>query len=318
MSDERSTSEIPVVFIAGHGRSGSTLVSRVLGHVPGLCSVGELRYLWEQGVRKNQRCGCGERFHDCEFWTEVGKEAFGGWQELDLDEIRRLHRTIVRNRYVPLQLAPWLSLSFRRRLNRYTALLRDLYAGIQAVSGCEVIVDSSKFPSSAFLLRHVPGMSVRTVHLVRGSRGVCYSWAKRVERADRDSRLMARHGPAKAALEWLWFNACVEVLRPLGGRVTLLRYEDFVAAPRKRIEGILDHCGQERTPEELNFITAESVMLDADHSVAGNPMRVRTGRLPLRLDDEWRTKMRPSTQRLVTALTLPGLIRYGYFRPRRR
>lgn len=117
---------------------------------------------------------------------------------------------------------------------------------------------------------------------------------------------MARHGPVKASLEWLWFNACVEALRPLGGPVTRLRYEDFVAAPRERIEDILEHCGHEHVPGDLDFIAAESVVLGTDHSVAGNPMRVRTGRLPLRLDDEWRTRMRPGTRRLVTVLTLPG------------
>lgn len=308
---------VTLVFIAGHGRSGSTLVSRVLGHVPGFCAVGELRYLWEQGVRGNRLCGCGQRFLECEFWTSVGKHAFGGWELVDLDEARRLHRTIVRNRYLPWQLMPWLNRPFRRRMERYAALMDDLYRGIRAASGAQVIVDSSKFPSSAFLLRHVPGLDVRTVHLVRGSQGVCHSWARRVERADRGGRLMARHHPVQAALEWLWFNACTEVLRLLRMRVTLLRYEDFVAAPRPEMERVLDFCGRPGGDERLAHVGADSVVLAADHSVAGNPMRVRTGPLPLRLDDEWRTAMRPGLRRLITALTLPGLARYGYLRRRR-
>lgn len=309
---------VSVLFVAGHGRSGSTLISRVLGQVPGFVVVGELRYLWQQGVRANRRCACGRRFRRCPFWRRVGRKAFGGWDQLDIDEVLELHRSIVRNRYVPFQLAPRLSKSFSARLDRYTALMRQLYGGIQAASGCDVIVDSSKFPSSAYLLRQVPDLRMRMVHLVRGSEAVCYSWSKHVARVDRGGRPMARHGTAQAALEWLGFNASLDGLRLLNVPTTALRYEDFVARPRVEVERVLDFCGTPRTPEELSFIGTDSVEVGKDHSVAGNPMRVRTGVLPLRLDDEWRTAMRPSTRRLVRVLTAPGLLRYGYLKPGRR
>lgn len=309
---------VSVLFVAGHGRSGSTLISRVLGQTPGYFVVGELRYIWQQGVRGNRRCACGRRFRRCPFWRRVGKEAFGGWDQLDLDEVLGLHRTIVRNRYVPLQLAPWLSKSFTERMTRYGELMRQLYFGIQAASGCDVIVDSSKFPSSAYLLRRVPDVNLRMVHLVRSSEAVCYSWSKHVARADRGGRPMARHGTAQSALEWVGFNASLDALRLLKVPSTFLRYEDFVARPRAEVERIMDFCGTPRTADELDFIGTDTVEVDSDHSVAGNPMRIRTGVLPIRLDDEWRTKMPPSTRRLVRTLTAPGLIRYGYFPDRRK
>jgi hypothetical protein len=290
----------------------------MLGRVPGFCAIGELRYLWEQGLRENGSCGCGAPFHDCEFWRKVGEAAFGGWDRIDTDEVVRLHRSIVRNRYLPLQMAPWLSRSFTARLARYTELMSHLYRGIQAASGCDVIVDSSKFPSSAYMLRHVAGIDMRIVHLVRSSQGCCYSWAKQVERADRGGRLMARHSPTQAALEWLGFNFCLDGLRLYRVPRTILRYEDFIVDPGHQMERVLAGCGQSRTAEQLDFIGDGFVELPADHSVAGNPMRIRTGRLPLRLDDEWRTAMPAGTRRLVTTLTAPGLLRYGYVRPRRR
>jgi hypothetical protein len=50
------------------------------------------------------------------------------------------------------------------------------------------------------------------------------------------------------------------------------------------------------------------------HTVAGNPVRTVAGRLPLATDDEWMTSMRWSRRALVTLMTGPGLVRYGYLR----
>src|SRR6476469_754930 len=55
----------PVLFIAGWGRSGSTLLDRMLGQVPGVFSAGELRDIWDRGVREDRLCGCGQPFHEC-------------------------------------------------------------------------------------------------------------------------------------------------------------------------------------------------------------------------------------------------------------
>ncbi|HEY2794503.1 MAG TPA: sulfotransferase, partial [Micromonosporaceae bacterium] len=35
-----------VVFLGGLGRSGTTLLERILGEVPGVCALGELVHLW--------------------------------------------------------------------------------------------------------------------------------------------------------------------------------------------------------------------------------------------------------------------------------
>src|SRR5215471_1503195 len=68
-----------VVYLGGLGRSGSTLVERLLGELPGVCAVGEVVHLWERGVVEGERCGCGLAFADCGFWAKVGQAAFGGW-----------------------------------------------------------------------------------------------------------------------------------------------------------------------------------------------------------------------------------------------
>jgi hypothetical protein len=52
--------------------------------------------------------------------------------------------------------------------------------------------------------------------------------------------------------------------------------------------------------------------LSVAHTASGNPMRFATGRIPIRLDDEWRTRMTAAHRGAVTLLTLPLLAHYGY------
>jgi len=65
-------------------------------------------------------------------------------------------------------------------------------------------------------------------------------------------------------------------------------------------------------PEDLSFITDERVELAVNHTAAGNPMRFKTGTLPLRVDEAWREGLAPRDRRLVTSVAWPMLRRYGY------
>ena len=90
-----------MLYVGGLGRSGSTLIERLIGQVPGACAVGELVHLWERGVTDDERCGCGEPFRQCPFWQQVGKAAFGGWDEVDVSRVAALRAQVDRNRFIP-------------------------------------------------------------------------------------------------------------------------------------------------------------------------------------------------------------------------
>src|SRR6266545_3862920 len=79
-----------VLYLGGLGRSGTTLLERLLGELPGAISLGEVVHLWERGVVDGERCGCGKSFRDCAFWNEVGQAAFGGWDHVDIERLRAL------------------------------------------------------------------------------------------------------------------------------------------------------------------------------------------------------------------------------------
>ena len=44
-----------VLFIGGLGRSGSTLIEKLLNELPGMVAVGELVHLWERGLGNRER-----------------------------------------------------------------------------------------------------------------------------------------------------------------------------------------------------------------------------------------------------------------------
>jgi hypothetical protein len=302
-----------VLYLGGLGRSGTTVIERVLGEVPGSCSVGETVHLWQRGVLDDERCGCGEPFSGCPFWTEVGERAFGGWHPAMAERMLVLRQVVDRTRFIPRLLAPRL-LGRRRRaeLAEYVGTVRRLYEAICATAGGAVVIDSSKHSSLAFVLRTDPGIDLRVVHVVRDSRGVAFSWTKEVLRPEADDSLMTRYSPARSSILWAGHNAFFALLRRLGTPTRLLRYEDFVSRPGAVLDDLAGFAGL--PPGPYRFLDGASVVLSSSHTVAGNPMRFRTGATTLRRDDAWRRELPRGRRWLVSALTLPLLARYGYLR----
>jgi hypothetical protein len=151
-----SEGSLPVLYIGGVGRSGSTLLERMLGQLEGVWPVGELVHVWERGLRANYRCGCGERFRDCPFWRRVGEQALGGWDSLELAEVLALKRAVDRSRHVPRMCLPGVGSRYRAKARRYRELLERLYRGVWLAAGRPLLVDASKHASHAFLLRACP------------------------------------------------------------------------------------------------------------------------------------------------------------------
>jgi UDP-N-acetylglucosamine transferase subunit ALG13 len=173
-----------IAFLGGFGRSGSTLLERMLNEIPGVSAVGESVHLWQRGLRDDERCGCGEPFSRCPHWQAVGEAAFGGWDQLDVDHVLAVKAAVDRTRYVPRLAGPAASAKHARALDEYCDLYRRLYRGVAAVTGDSVLVDASKHASLAYALRRAADLDLRVLHMVRDSRGVAHSWSKQVRRTE--------------------------------------------------------------------------------------------------------------------------------------
>ena len=300
---------VKVLFIAGCGRTGSTMLHNVLGQIDGFTAVGELRYVWGRAALKDQSCGCGVRFSQCAFWREVMQRAFGGLDRataremLELTESFRVHK-------LPLTSVPALRRRELARLTGYRARLRDLYAAIAEVSGCRVIVDSSKNPAYGYLLGHVEGVDAHYLHFVRDAPPVAYSWGRHKE--FEPGVPMARKHASASARQWLARNLTAEWYLPRGtARWRQWRYEDVMARPRDHVASLLAWLGEPAA--DLPFASQRDARIDRpSHSVFGNAVRFASGPVSLHVDERWRTEMDPAERRKVAAVTWPLRLRYGY------
>jgi len=303
-----------VLYVGGMPRSGSTLTDLLLHLLPGHVAVGELFYLWRNGVQHNALCACGEPFLSCPFWSDVGERAFGGWGVEMAHDVMRMQETVDRTAAIPLLLAPRRPSRFERTLNQYADVLRRLYGAIAAVSQAHVIVDSSKRPSLAYILRQIPEIELQVAHVVRDPRGVAFSFAKHVELppgADFTDQ-MPRSTMRKVSRRWVTVNALIAAMARLDVPTVRIRYEDLVRAPREELARVLDFEGLPATPDSFSRISDGSFLLPSTHLVAAGRIRLSSGVMPLRLDEDWRRRMPPGGKALVDVMTAVTRWRYGY------
>jgi Sulfotransferase family len=309
-----------VLYIVGVGRSGSTLLERTLGAVPGFVNAGEVNAIFSRVAADDQRCGCGEPFSGCPFWRQVGNQAFGGWSEV-APRIARLQPRLVRQRFVPALATGVLRASHRRELDEYLDVHHRLYRGIAEVAGAEVVVDASKSTAQLFALRRIHDLDLRVLNLVRDSRGVANSWTKpglRKPQYREDTAVMGTYRPHRLAVLWATLQLESTLLGATAPHAARLRYEDLVAQPRPALERALTSIGLPPGERALTHVGEHSVTLGPSHGVAGSRTRFTSGRIDLRLDDEWRSSLSPGARRVVPAVTLPQLMGYGYIGPRQR
>ncbi|GGK69374.1 sulfotransferase [Sphaerisporangium melleum] len=296
-----------MVFIGGLGRSGTTLLERLLGEVPGVVPLGEVVHLWERGVCAQEPCGCGEPFSSCHFWRRVGLRAFGGWSPGLADRVLTLRRKLDRTRHIPA-----LARSHRRPgLSGYTRAYSRVYEAAVQVAAGTVVLDSSKHASLAFCLSTSPVVDLTVVHVVRDPRAVAHSWYRRVARPENGAR-MTRWRPWRTCVHWIVQNFAFELLARRGGAVVRVRYEDLLADPRGALGMLLTRLGFDGAADLPFLRSGHLAELSTAHTCAGNPMRFTTGPLPLTRDDSWRAEMARRHRWLVAALTWPLMLQYGY------
>lgn len=296
---------IRVTFLGAVGRSGTTLIERTLASGGGFVALGEVCHFWSRSVAAGELCGCGTPIRECEVWTRIVDRAFGGWDRLDATRIVDLQRSVDRNRLIPLLMVPRLgSRAFRSSLHEYAGLLTTLFAAMAAEFGQDrVLVDSSKHPSSLFVLRHVRGVDVRVLQVVRDPRAVAHSWSKVVPRVESaDGEPMEQLGPVRATARWTSHHLLFR-LAALRFPTRRLGYEQFAAEPDQlpaAVQSLWASDGVRCAP-----IPDGRVELGVDHTISGNPVRFSTGALVIRPDEAWRRTPGGIGRALVGLVTFP-------------
>ncbi len=308
---EKDPPRLKVLYIAGNGRSGSTLLDSILGQLAGFFAVGEVRQIWDEGIVENRLCGCGMPVQECEVWREV-LDHLGMQEPLDDGRhIGRLREQLAQTK----QLIPMFVAPDRYRCRTVTGLeefldaTSKLYKAIAQVTHCEIIVDSSKWPTYSFLLDLLPDIDVYVLHLVRDPRACAFSWTRGKE--TEPGKSIGTQSTLRSTAYWVVWNPAIRYLwSRRTNRYRFLRYEDFVENPRQTIQSIVDFVGSPAS--QLPFSDDQTVIMVKTHAISGNPTRFAKGAVRLALDDEWHNKMPTGRRRLVTTMTWPLLWQYGY------
>jgi hypothetical protein len=298
-----------IIYIVGAGRSGTTVLDNILGQVDGFFSGGELAHIWKRGFVQNRLCGCGVPFGSCGVWRAITSKALGG---VSLEQAELLAGQVPRTREMQATGRPWSSRRFAARHVQLSGAIRRLYPAILEITGNEIVVDSSKTPSYAYLLAGVPDFEVHVVHMVRDPRAVAFSWArKKLSPSKGPNQYMRTHGPANAAIFWNVWNLQAEGLGSLPiASYTQLRYEDFIASPSGALKTIVRLVGGERVT--IPPISNGRIVIHPTHTVSGNPSRFQTGSIELRLDSAWQAELEVRRRWVVNVLAGPFMGRFGY------
>lgn len=313
---------VRIIYIGGFGRSGSTLLARLLGEAGNAVPVGELFDIWRQCFVNNRRCGCGMPFNQCEFWVRAIRRGFGqAIRELPVTDMQLLKGHVTASRKIPAIAMPFLrSPSYRRQLGKYKHILHDLYQGIQLSSDADFIIESSKIPQFAWLLCELENVEVHVIHLVRDSRAAVYSWSRDKRLSELPgthlaSETLRKHGLIRSTVEWNALNLMLEMKNGCFASYTFMRYEDLAADPWGQLKRVAQATGALRI-EDLEG-SDSTWHLGPAHVACGNPDRFTIGPVTIRRDRRWQTMFPRSRRWLVTALTVPLLVRYRYIGARR-
>jgi len=281
-----------VLYIAGSNRSGSTLLARLLGGLPGFFPIGEgLLHFFGGNVNSHVPCGCGMLVKECPFWRDVLRPPEGVPFALPW---LRLHRI------------PFFDSHLRRhpkQANELMELAGNFYDTIAKRSGADVIVDSSKNGLYGRFLLRVPNIDLDVLYLVRDPRGVIASHR-------RPKGWIPSASPLRATKRWLLATIGCEYFLTKAPRWRTLRYEDLVKDPKGSTLQIAADFGYKfGSPDSLS-VASGSVQFGTQHILGSNPDKLEHG--PIKISNRSGELTRGS-RALVSGITAPFLWRYGYW-----
>lgn len=312
ISNMRDVDVVPYVCMPGSPYTGSTLLGFLLNSHPEMASIGAATGLTRRVNVDTYQCSCGNRFQDCEFWTEVarGTEELGYPVTVFESDFWNTHVRMSRRRWLNGLLVRSLGnerltdmrdavLTRRGPIHRTLVEARRsswaLARTILEMTGKSVFVDTARDHQRPKYLSPDDGLDVKVVHLIRDPRGNV-------------SSIMSHTGVevGTAARQWKHYNVEADrVSRYLpDGSWMRVKYEDLCSDPQGTLDSIARFVGVEPAP------LPESLTADENH-IIGNSMRLG-GVEEIRLDEKWRDRLSSNELDVIARVTGDVSHRFGY------
>lgn len=270
-----------VIYLLGRGRSGSTLLSHVLGSQRNILNVGELKNFWEYHCREDKmgrKCSDGLRLDDHPFWNKVRSEL----------------KSKINNEF------PNLKVKNNDEFNNNNSAM---FKAINKVSGDDIIVDSSKkFERLKRLLKI--NKDIYTIHVVRDPRAYAFSIIKSNKRA------LTKNEKPKAVwfkiVTWSVYNFYIKLYLTITRvRHMTLIYEDFVDKPKNNLKKIFNFIGKEDCSVKECFSEPQPVF-------GGNVWFLESKNTNIKKDELYKSALTRKEWLKFTILSFPILLIFGY------
>lgn len=292
-----------IIYIAGYGRSGSTVVDIMLGMHPEIFGSGEISTMCRHVWKENEYCACGDRLKDCAVWAPVMER----WtQQYRPDDYFALQRAVE-----PL-FAPTRMIG-GSRLDAFLTQSRAMFSAIRAETGQQIILDSSKAPGRALALARDPSVDLRVIHLVRDARAVAHALGRTipVDVAKGVQKKIVPRSPLRTALRWRMYNSAAETLcaRLPSAHSVRVRYEDLTRDPMTELTRISAAIGVDLSATAQQIAGGAKIV--PAHQMAGSRLRMK-GPMALRYDNAWDLQMPNAARKKVEMIAGAQLRRYRY------
>jgi hypothetical protein len=262
--------KVKIVYIAGYGRSGSTVLDILISKKDdSILGSGEMTYVAED-MLSNQDCTCGHKYAQCSTWSPIAN------LNLTLEDCNFLRTMESRGGVVDLFHVPRFS---KKDSDRYKGISLKIF---EELGQYQVIVDSSKTAHDAFwrpfLLSSVADLDVYVIHLKRDIFSVLKSvwkksnWSEEGKSKDRNSF----HRLARTFVGWIMANYQAQRMKRLlgGGNYLYVDYSDFIDNPEKIFNSIGKLIGQDFSKHAIAIKKGKEFLMSDSHNVGGNRLRL--------------------------------------------
>lgn len=295
-----------VIFIIGAGHSGSTILSKALNAHSSIFALGEISNFEEDYKKDMSLCGCATPIRECPFWEKVNGELRKNIGFGIKDQPRAFNLKKERNSLFDKALF-WfqrnLAVNFNIKTNHYSDRLKNIHQLFETIfnlTRSEALVDSSKSPKRALLLKNYfkKFYNIKIVHLVRDGRAVFYSYSKgyyqvkmrNSETGEQETKTFYTDGKrAKEEILKIWQKANKSAFIyhkniMKNKNYFFMRYEDFANQPEKYLKRLLQFIELEYEQEMLDLNRFEN------HMVCGNASRINAEKI-LKPFNSWKEKL---------------------------
>ncbi len=319
---EQQEPSVPsIIYIAGYGRSGSTLLDRILSQHQDVLGSGEICNALTTLQTPDQLCSCGAAIGKCGVWKTISEHIRSWMNKSGLSSTHELgviqRKMESRKSLVHLLISgklPALTVDEQNLYNKYQGLLFSTFSRCQ--KGQKYVVDSSKTAAHTaarpVVLSLFSGLPVHVIHLVRDPRSVLRSRLKGGNHElEKGLATKGRLIGFRTILGWIQANLSAAAISLLIGRerVCLVRYEDLVDKPHETVEQICTFLGVES--DSITEAFDREFLPQVSHMASGNRMRLK----PTKLENKKSETTVPGYLRwLCTIMCFPLMKKYGYTR----